>query len=65
MFTLSDDPTSKDYITAHRLTLLILIKNYADIYNGKNDDYPRLIWQDGTVLHLRPTPSFPLHFCYL
>jgi len=47
MFTLSGDTSSKDRITPHRLSLLVLIKSYADIYDGRNQEYPRLLWLDG------------------
>nr|XP_026691703.1 anaphase-promoting complex subunit 5-like [Ciona intestinalis] len=46
MFTQHGDKFARDQITPHRLSLLILIKNYADICDGKHADYTRMVWQD-------------------
>ena len=47
MFVLPDDSFAKDKVTPYRCTLLVLIKEYALLCNGKNKNYPRMIWQDG------------------
>ncbi|CAK8673850.1 unnamed protein product [Clavelina lepadiformis] len=46
MFAFPEDNYSRDQVTPYRLSLLILIKEYADIFDGKNKDYPRIVWQD-------------------
>ena len=50
MFTLPSDNFAKDKLTPYRCSLLVLIKEYALLYDGKNKNYPRMIWQDGESL---------------
>lgn len=47
MFILPEDVFAKDKVTPCRCTLLVLIREYALLFDGKNKNYPRMVWQDG------------------
>jgi len=53
MFALPSDNFSKDKVTPYRCCLLILIRDYAVLYDGKSKHYPRMIWQDGKLFILK------------
>ena len=52
MFFSHEDAVLKDKVTPYRCTLLVLIKEYALLYDGKNKNYPRMVWQDGEIVLL-------------